>query len=442
MCVTFRGTRCTDPGDPCRTMVTMRHRRTSLRLAALVGIVLASLVVGTASPATAADDPLKPLLSQRLHNPKLGRDVALIVMDAASGAVLASHKEKASQLPASNMKLVTAVTALTALGADTKFVTRVRAGATPNEVILQGGGDALLSTGELKDLAAQTAKQLATVLPAGQPVVVHVDDTLFAPPTDGPGWTAGYVPSVVASVSALARINDYKRNPTELAAKAFADALTASGFAATVGAPLKANDAAATLAQSSGHTVAQAVARMLSVSENNIAEVLFRHVALATGQPPTWEGGREAAQQVLNRLGLNTTGQVFADGSGLSRADRLSPVFLASLVRYVRVTNPTPYALMFADGAMPLSGQTGTLAAMYGRYTTKQSKCAAGAIRAKTGTLFDTIGLSGIAQSASGERIFAILVNNRPQKFTELATRQAVDGLAATITGCWGPKAG
>ena len=423
-------------------MVTMRHRRTSLSLVALVGTVLASIVVSTASPAMAADDPLKPLLTQRLHNPKLGRDVALVVIDAASGAVLASHKAKAMQLPASNMKLVTAVTALTALGSDKRFITKVRAGASPTDVIVQGGGDSLLSTSDLKDLAAQTAKQLTGVISAGSPVVVHVDDTLFAPASDGPGWTAEYVPSVVASVSALARINDYTANPAGLAAKVFADALTASGISATVGAPMKATDAAATLAQSAGHTVVQAVTRMLSVSENNIAEVLFRHVAMASGQPPTWEGGRAAAQQVLNGIGLDASGQVFADGSGLSRADRLSPVFLASLVRHIRVTNPAPYAPMFADGAMPLSGQTGTLAAVYGRYTTKQSKCAAGAIRAKTGTLFDTIGLSGIAQSATGERIFSILVNNRPQKFTELATRQAVDGLAATITGCWGPRAG
>jgi len=419
-------------------MVTMRHRRTSLSLVALVGTVLASIVVSTASPAMAADDPLKPLLTQRLHNPKLGRDVALVVIDAASGAVLASHKAKAMQLPASNMKLVTAVTALTALGGDTRFTTRVRGGATSADVILQGGGDPLLSNVELKDLATQSAAHL----PAGQPVVVHVDDTLFAPASDGPGWTATYVPSVVAPVSSLARINDYKANPAAVSAKVFVDDLTAVGIPATLGTAVKADDAAATLAQTAGHTVTQAVTRMLSVSENNIAEVLFRQVAKTQGQPTTWDGGRAAAMQVLTRLGFSTDGLVLADGSGVSREDRLSPAFLAELVRYIRVTNPAPYAPMFADGAMPLSGQTGTLAAVYGRYTTKQSKCAAGAIRAKTGTLFDTIGLSGIAQSATGERIFSILVNNRPQKFTELATRQAVDGLAATITGCWGPRAG
>ena len=269
-------------------MVTMRHRSKVLIARPLVGTVLAGLVAGlllaAAPPAAAADDPLNPLIGQRLHNPRLGTDVALVVLDAASGSVLASHKAKALQLPASNMKLVTAVDALTALGADTKFTTRVRAGATATDVILQGGGDPLMSNADLKDLAGQTAKQLTGAIAPGQSVVVHVDDTLFAPPSDGPGWTAGYVPSVVASVSALARINDYRSNPAALAAKTFADDLTALGVASTVGSSIKADDAAATLAQSAGHTVTQAVAHMLSVSENNIAEVLFRQVARAQGQ--------------------------------------------------------------------------------------------------------------------------------------------------------------
>jgi hypothetical protein len=30
-----------------------------------------------------------------------------------------------------------------------------------------------------------------------------------------------------------------------------------------------------------------------------------------------------------------------------------------------------------------------------------------------------------------------MLVNNRPQRYSALATRQALDGLGATITGCW-----
>jgi D-alanyl-D-alanine carboxypeptidase/D-alanyl-D-alanine-endopeptidase (penicillin-binding protein 4) len=177
---------------------------------------------------------------------------------------------------------------------------------------------------------------------------------------------------------------------------------------------------------------------MLNDSENNVAEALYRQVAIARGLPATWAGGREAARQVLADLGIDASGMALLDGSGLSRRDRVSPRFLADVLRMARVTNPAPFTAMFASEALPLSGRTGTLDDRYGRFTTKQSRCAQGLVHAKTGTLFDTIGLSGVASATSGgERIFSMLVNHRPQRFSALATRQALDGLAATITGCW-----
>ena len=61
-----------------------------------------------------------------------------------------------------------------------------------------------------------------------------------------------------------------------------------------------------------------------------------------------------------------------------------------------------------------------------------------GLLRAKTGTLFDTIGLSGLAVGKDGRlKAFSYLVNSRPQKVSPLTTRRNVDKLAATVTGCY-----
>ena len=147
-----------------------------LRLLGATGLVLALAAALAAPPAAASVDPaVDGLITKRLDNPRLGTDVALLAIDAATGEIVSDRDSGRLMLPASNMKIVTAVTTLAALGPQARFTTRVRAGATPTDIVLEGGGDPLLSTKDLRKLANATAK----VLPAGTPVVVHVDDDLL-----------------------------------------------------------------------------------------------------------------------------------------------------------------------------------------------------------------------------------------------------------------------
>lgn len=401
-------------------------------LALTAGLAVSPVASGIAAAAP-KEKSVEQLVSKRINNPRLGTNVGVLAVDAATGEVLTSHSASSSMIPASNMKIVTAVTALATMGPDARFTTKVRAGAAPGEIVLEGGGDPLLSTKELRKLAVATA----ATLPTGQPVTLRVDEDLFVDTGRERGWTTGYIPSVDASVQPLARIWDYSRDPGANAAQVFAKKLRARGFDVTVGENADAGEAPV-IAETPGHTVAEAVRIMLRISENNVAEVLYRQVARATGNEPSWKGSRMAAEQVLANLGINTAGTALRDGSGLSRKDRVTPQFLVDVVRMARVTNPEPFRVMFEPDAMPISGVSGTLDDRYGRFVTKRSRCAQGDVLAKTGTLFDTITLSGVtAPGDAPERIFSILVNDRPQRYSALTIRQAVDGLTATITGCW-----
>ena len=386
------------------------------------------------APAASAlpDDPrVDALLDKRLGNPRLGTDVGLVVLDAATGALVSAEQPDDLMLPASNMKIITAVSVLATLGEDARFTTRVRAGALPGEVVLEGGGDPLLTTTDLQRLATRTARQVTG------PVVVRVDDDLFPVTGKGPGWTDEYLPYVAAPVEALARLGDYSPDPSTNAARVFVQQLRALGLKAKLGDPVNVDRSAPVLAQVHS-SVEAAVSLMLSRSENNVAEVLFRQVAVAEGLEPSWRGAREATENVLRRLGLDPSGMRILDGSGLSRRDGLSPRFLAEVLRVARVTRPTAFTSMFEPEAMPVAGQTGTLDTAYGRYVTRNARCAQGAVMAKTGSLFDTITLSGVARvTTGGERVFSILVNDRPQQYSALSVRQVLDGLTATITGCW-----
>jgi D-alanyl-D-alanine carboxypeptidase/D-alanyl-D-alanine-endopeptidase (penicillin-binding protein 4) len=425
----------TGAGTACRTMVTMRLSRALVATTAMTALVAVSgaLATAPAGAAPAADPGVDALISQRIANPRIGSDVGLIVLDAATGSVVSDHGGEQLMLPASNMKIITAVDILATMGADARFTTRVAAGASIADIVLEGGADPLLTSSNLQSLARRTAKRLA----ADVPVVVHVDDDLFPATGRAPGWTTSYLPYVAAPVEALARLGDYSSDPSGNAARVFVAKLRSLGIPASLGGHADAGTGA-TLAAFDGHSVADAVAVMLSRSENNVAEVLFRHVARSLGLEPSWAGGRRAAMQTLARLGLDASGMTLNDGSGLSRKDRVSPRFLADVLRLARVTKPEPFTVMFLDDALPVAGRTGTLATAYGRFVTRHAICARDDVQAKTGSLFDTIALSGRARTATGgERLFSILVNDRPQRYSALSTRQALDGLTATITGCW-----
>lgn len=95
---------------------------------------------------------------------KLGGEVAYVVADARTGAVLEARDPELALPPASVAKAVTALYALDRLGAGHRFATRVLAtgpvtgGVVQGDLVLAGGGDPTLQTDQLGDLVAQLAK--------------------------------------------------------------------------------------------------------------------------------------------------------------------------------------------------------------------------------------------------------------------------------------------
>ncbi len=102
---------------------------------------------GTGIAAGVAEDPTLP---------RIDGTIAYTVIDPATGTVLAQHLGDMPFAPASTLKTITALYALDRLGPDHRFSTRViRAG---NTLILAGGGDPVLDSDALADLAARVAE--------------------------------------------------------------------------------------------------------------------------------------------------------------------------------------------------------------------------------------------------------------------------------------------
>ncbi|MCA9322425.1 MAG: D-alanyl-D-alanine carboxypeptidase/D-alanyl-D-alanine-endopeptidase [Planctomycetes bacterium] len=139
---------------------------------------------------------------------------------------------------------------------------------------------------------------------------------------------------------------------------------------------------------------------MLELSHNLFAELHFRRVAIAKGKPASFAGASEAVLDWLDDEGLRVQDTVVADGSGLSRDNRISARQLAAILGRMY---HDPQRDFFRN-ALAEPGEVGTLS--------RRLKNLEGRVAAKTGTLNGASALSGYAQAASGRWLaFASLFN-------------------------------
>ena len=150
-----------------------------------------------------APDALAPLLSAALEVPG-DTPVTGVVLDSLTGEVLFDQGGSEPQLPASNIKILTATAALAKLDPDQRLATSVLAGGPGAEdvLVLRGGGDVLLGSGKsdpdsvighagLATLAEETASRLDGEVAYR----LVLDDTLFVGDVLNPSWQPGDIES-------------------------------------------------------------------------------------------------------------------------------------------------------------------------------------------------------------------------------------------------------
>lgn len=397
--------------------------------AALATVGAAALAVSFVAPAAA----IAPSASQvdSAISAKVRADIASVpgtvtirVIDSDGTYIVGAGADR-PMLPASTMKVITAINAVTALGPDHRFTTEVVAGGSRRSIVLVGGGDPLLDTSTLRRLASRTADGLQSR--GVRDVVVRLDDDLYPSPTDADGWLSADVPAYASPVRPLGMLGDYSVDTAVNATSVFMSQLEAFGISARYGGRTSSSQSARVVASVRPHTVAQAVRTMLVYSENNVAEQLFRQVAIATGFAPTWEGAISAAEQRLTALRIPVRGVRLHDGSGLSMDDRLTARTLTVALR--KVVDGSRPDLVVLRTSLPTAGRTGTLAS---RFWSSSSSCAVGHVFAKTGSLSGVQTLAGLTRGADGHwKIFAIMVNDLRGD-----ARPVIDEMAAEINGC------
>lgn len=148
--------------------------------------------------------------------------------------------------------------------------------------------------------------------------------------------------------------------------------------------------------------------RMLEDSSNFDAEQCLRVLGHHTQHDGSLDGGIAALRaQVLSVAGQIPDGAVFADGSGLSKHNRVTPGLL--LVAMVRADGRAAGAML--RECLPVAGRSGTLADRF------IGTDLVGRVRAKTGWIRGASALSGMVERRDGStRWFAILMNYDPKQ--------------------------
>ena len=163
-------------------------------------------------------------------------------------------------------------------------------------------------------------------------------------------------------------------------------------------------------------------------SQNLYAELILKTLGRQAAGRGSFASGAGAVEQFLAKVSPAASECRIADGSGMSRANRLSA---ASIVDVLRWMAGQPEADVFA-ASLPIAGLDGTLAR---RLTGKAHR---GRVRAKTGTLAGACALSGYIEVPADTLAFSILINSPRAGLQRM--RKAQDDLCRQVLDLAGPR--
>ncbi|MFQ5863570.1 MAG: D-alanyl-D-alanine carboxypeptidase/D-alanyl-D-alanine-endopeptidase [Candidatus Brocadiales bacterium] len=154
---------------------------------------------------------------------------------------------------------------------------------------------------------------------------------------------------------------------------------------------------------STASTMAQSVKVANTRSQNFYAEQILKTLGMEIKGEGSFAAGLEVLREFLLELGHTPDRYRVADGSGLSRNNRLSPRMMVDILAFM-------YRHKDGDvfySSLPVSGTTGTL-----RRRLREEPYR-GRVRAKTGHIYKASSLSGYVETLSGQTLaFSILIND------------------------------
>lgn len=347
---------------------------------------------------TLALSPAQALLSlEKYVNSKQLASPGLLIVNPADQSILAQNKADTPRIPASVLKLLSTTTALYFLGPDKQYVTKVFKTAEPDTFYIKGTLDPWLTS----NLSfAKKNKQR-------------------------------FLPGLVSKANSENRkklkilyTGLFGKDTTELAANLKNKGVKVSFQRITYA------EAEAIGIEELNSVTSVSVSEMVKFvtlwSDNRLADRLAKDAAREIGYSTTGKGLTTTFKLALDALGVDHTGLVVKDGSGLSKENRVSAQTIVNLLTVIR-SNPTFTSIY--EG-LPVGGKTGTLQKRF----LETAPEAVGKVRAKTGWVNNSVTLAGYVQNGETEYVFAILADGITPTFTARnKARAAMDRLLGAI---------
>ena len=365
-----------------------------------LGFLLALALVISATPAQALEKLAPsaiPKVFQSLSNSKFLADPSVIVVDAMTGEVIFERNSTQARKPASVIKLLSATSVLSYVDSQKVFNTNIYKGVDPGTIVINGEYDPWISM-----IQSQAQKMGRTSLPRlGFNTINRYNELAGAEAKRLKILYTGLFPQDLANLQAFLKKRGIRTTAEKITPE---DALLQS---------------AEPLVLSASPTLETMVKWTLLWSDNVLAERLARLAAITSGETFNTQGVENTFHTVLTNFGIDPDKIEVADGSGLSKQNRVTAKAIADLLMKIR--NDPKYVSVYEG--LPIGGVSGTLQK---RFLTTAPQ-AVGLVRGKTGTLSGTVSLAGYVDSEDRQYIFVAIADKIPRRYS--ASERARDTL-------------
>lgn len=293
---------------------------------------------------------------------------AVLVTDLKTGRRLAAYNSDKLLIPASIMKGVTTATLIEKVGPKYVYVTPVYLTAPVSQGVVDGNllvvasGDPSINSKNEPKTADFISEIVSALRDAGVTRInggIIVDESAFPGPAINANWSAGDLPHAYGTGTHGFNFEDNcsgkqsVREPAEVFRARLRKALQAAGIA--IGTDeLPGRERRKLLCEHRSATIDEIMRSCMMRSDNQFAEAMLRLVGDKYGSEGSVTKGAERMMKYWDSRKALTDGIQIVDGSGLSRANRLSAEFMGNVLTIM--ARNLYYASFF-----PLAGQEGTL---------------------------------------------------------------------------------